>query len=335
MCNKKCGKMWNVICFDLEGPLSPQDNAYEVMGIIENGHKIFEIISRYDDLLALEGRENYEPGDTLALIAPFLVYHKITEQDIKKISDKAILVNGAKELISKLKKKDWKIYIISTSYEQHAYNIGSKLGIGKENIICTSFPLNKYIREFEKEDFYLIEKIEKEILKIAIDDKGIKNLLDKFYWEDLPKKRLGNVIKKMKVVGGKRKVDAVIEIARKLNKRMEEIVVVGDSITDFKMLKTINEKNGLSIVFNGNIYAIPYATIALATTNMEDLMYIIELWEKGGRDLVIKKIKEFEEVAKAHEPFFHLLIDKKNFDDIVKIHRIFRNKVRGKAGRLG
>ena len=79
--------MQNIICFDLEGPLSPQDNAYEVMGLFENGHEIFEVISRYDDLLTIENRENYEPGDTLALIAPFLVYHKITEADITKVSD--------------------------------------------------------------------------------------------------------------------------------------------------------------------------------------------------------------------------------------------------------
>ena len=63
----------NYICFDLEGPLSPQDNAYELMKLFPNGDRIFEVISRYDDLLALEGKEDYEPGDTLSLIVPFLV----------------------------------------------------------------------------------------------------------------------------------------------------------------------------------------------------------------------------------------------------------------------
>jgi len=60
-----------LIFFDLEGPLSPQDNAYEVMGLIPDGHRLFEVISRYDDLLTLEGREDYEPGDTLRLIVPW------------------------------------------------------------------------------------------------------------------------------------------------------------------------------------------------------------------------------------------------------------------------
>ena len=35
----------NVICFDIEGPLSPKDNAYELMKLFPGGGKIFEIIS--------------------------------------------------------------------------------------------------------------------------------------------------------------------------------------------------------------------------------------------------------------------------------------------------
>ncbi len=43
-----------MICFDLEGPLAPQDTAYELMKLFPRGGKIFEVISRYDALLTLE-----------------------------------------------------------------------------------------------------------------------------------------------------------------------------------------------------------------------------------------------------------------------------------------
>ena len=148
--------MPHIVCFDLEGPLSPQDNAYEVMGLFKNGHRIFETISRYDDLLALEGKEDYEAGDTLMLIAPFLVYHCITEDDIKLVSKKAMLVEGAHDLISELKKNAFEPYIISTSYEQHAHSIGSRLGIPVTNIASTRFPLNSYLLEFGDEDVDVI-----------------------------------------------------------------------------------------------------------------------------------------------------------------------------------
>jgi predicted HAD superfamily phosphohydrolase len=42
--------MSKVAFFDLEGPISAQDNAYEVFGLVPNGHEIFEVISKYDDI---------------------------------------------------------------------------------------------------------------------------------------------------------------------------------------------------------------------------------------------------------------------------------------------
>ena len=92
--------MANFICFDLEGPLSPQDNAYELMKLFPNGDRIFKVISRYDDLLTLEEKEDYEPGDTLALIVPFLILHNITENDIASLAVKATFTSGAIDLIS-------------------------------------------------------------------------------------------------------------------------------------------------------------------------------------------------------------------------------------------
>src|SRR4030042_482631 len=100
--------MNNFICFDLEGPLSPQDNAYELMKLFPNGDKIFEIISRYDDLLTLEEKEDYEPGDTLALIVPFLALHNITEDNITTLAANASFTGGADKLIPLLESSGWK-----------------------------------------------------------------------------------------------------------------------------------------------------------------------------------------------------------------------------------
>ena len=110
--------MSRFICFDLEGPLSPQDNAYELMKLFPQGDRIFELISRYDDLLTLEERPNYEPGDTLALIVPFLLYHRMSEEDIRRLAQRAKLVDGASELIFGLHFRRWRVFCISTTYEQ-------------------------------------------------------------------------------------------------------------------------------------------------------------------------------------------------------------------------
>jgi energy-converting hydrogenase A subunit R len=327
-------KMARVICFDLEGPLSPQDNAYEVMGLFENGLRVFETISRYDDLLALEGKEGYEAGDTLALIAPFLVYHGISENDITEVSKKAMLVDGAKELIAQLQEMDWDVHIISTSYEQHAHNIGTQLGVPLENIHCTRFPMDNYLDEFKDEDTSIIANVEKEILEMypPINDMKVKMRLDTFFFSDLTQTPLGHIMFDMEVVGGERKVTAANKVTEVLGIELKDIAVVGDSITDFKMLQATNEAGGLAVAFNANKYAIPYATLGLATTNMMDLLPIISKWDESGRAAVIKSNLERKD---KKEPFIHVILERENFDDIIEIHKKIRNEVRGRAAKLG
>lgn len=326
--------MSKVICFDLEGPLSPQDNAYEVMGLFDNGLRIFETISKYDDLLALEGREGYEAGDTLALIAPFLVHHGISEDSITEVSKKAMLVKGAKELISSLKEKTWGVYIISTSYEQHAYNIGNQIGVPINNISCTSFPLERYEKELEDADKTLIEDVEREILEMfpPINDLKVKIRLDRFFFSDLPENPFGRILDEMSVMGGARKVKAAELIAERNDMGLKDVVAIGDSITDFKMLKAVNDAGGLAVAFNANKYAIPYATVGLATTNMIHLEIILDEWEKGGREGVISA---FSERKDKKQPFIHVLQGRNDFDEVLTVHKKIRNEVRGRAAKLG
>jgi energy-converting hydrogenase A subunit R len=326
--------MPKVICFDLEGPLSPQDNAYEVMGLFDNGLRIFETISRYDDLLALEGRENYEAGDTLSLIAPFLVYHGISEEDVTGISRKAMLVPGARELIADLKNNDWDVYIISTSYEQHAYNIGRQLGVPNDNISCTAFPLDNYRKEFQGEDKTLIADAEKEIVEMypPINDLKLKMRLDRFFFTDLPENPFGRIMREMRVMGGERKVKAAQRIAEEHSLDLKDLVVIGDSITDFKMLRAVNEVEGLAIAFNGNDYAIPHATVGIATTNMKQMKPILEQWEQGGREGVLSAFAGRED---KKEPFIHVITGREDLRKIVEVHKKIRNEVRGRAAKLG
>src|SRR3990172_603251 len=185
--------MTNLIVFDLEGPLSHQDNAYEIMKLFPNGDKLFEVISRYDDLLTLEEREGYEPGDTLALIVPFLILHNISEADITRLAAKAALTGGADQLIAWLEHGGWKVFCITTTYQQYATHITQKLGIYAHNVASTPFPLNKLRITAGKEDTRLLQQAEAEILTMppVADDDRIKQSLDNFFWKKLPTTNLG------------------------------------------------------------------------------------------------------------------------------------------------
>lgn len=314
--------MKKIICFDLEGPLSPQDHAYEVMKLIPDGEKLFEVISRYDDLLTLEDRKDYEPGDTLKLIVPFLFWARVTKTNLRAISREAELIKGAKELIIELQKTGWQVFIISTSYEQHAFNIAQRLDVPRANVFCTRFPLDYYHKNLRERDFLIVDSVKDwivshlwtENLNSGRKDKEIIEFLDRFFWEEVIKDtNFRKSFEAIKVMGGVRKVEALKAIFKKTKVAFKDMVVVGDSITDAKMLKAVKEAGGLAIVFNGNEYALPYGTVGLASANLMDLKKILDVWLKGGRQAV-KRVPHCE---------------------VLKTHQRYRQIVRRDAAKLG
>lgn len=328
----------NLICFDLEGPLAPQDNAYELMKLFPGGDKVFEVISRYDDLLTLEGKPDYEPGDTLALIVPFLVSHGIKERNVVALAEAANLTQGAAELMSQLSSRNWSIFCISTSYEQYASRITGRLGIAYQNVRCTSFPLDQFSQGLPSEEISLVRRTESQIstLRPITDDNKIKQSLDRFFWEELPETNLGKLIEQVRPVGGQRKVEALKQFARTEGKTLADWVVVGDSITDFKMLQAVDQAGGLAIAFNANEYALPYATLGLASTHLSDLWEVLEAWQKGNRLTVEAWVKEKQRQGSfGDRSYYHWLSGVKDLSPILQVHKRIRRLVREEAAKLG
>lgn len=327
----------NFICFGLEGPLSSQNNALELMKLFPNGDKIFEVISRYDNILMLEERENYEPGDKLALIALFLILHNISENDIARLASEATITSGAAELISWLQSSGWKVFCITTTYEQYAIHITNKLGIYAHNVAFTPFPLNKLRSELSESDRKTLHDAENEFLSLnSLSDQQLKQTLDRFYSEKLQGLSIGEAIKAVKPVGGRRKVAALRGFADKYAQPVSKWVVVGDSITDSRILQTVDKAGGLAIAFNGNQYALPYATMSLASTFISNLKDVLQIYQRGQRNAFEKEVKIKEKAGGSGDRgYFHWLSGRKNIDDVIEIHKRIRQLSREDAGKPG
>ena len=328
----------SLICFDLEGPLTPQDNAYELMKLFPRGDRIFEVISRYDDLLALEGRPDYEPGDTLALIAPFLAYHRVEEEQIAAMGRAARLMPGAAALISKLKSQGWHIFCITTSYEQYACAVTQRLSIPGENVACTAFPLTRIRQLLNPDVLALLNQAEGAIANLNpfVDDARIREQLDHLYRQKLPETLSGGIINQVRAVGGRHKVEALQNFSTKLGKPLSRWTVVGDSITDSEMLRSVNKAGGLAIAFNANEYALPYSTLSLASVTLYDLWVALEAWEKGGRRAVERQVREREKPGEnSNRGHFHWLAEGKDITIPLEIHKRIRHLVREESAKLG
>lgn len=319
------------VAFDLEGPLTPHDHAYELMGLFPGGDRIFEVISHYDDLLTLEGRPGYEPGDTLALIAPFLLLHSIGIETVTRLARENGFVRGAPKTIATLRQAGWEVALITTTYAQYAKTLAGRLHIRLGLVYATEFPLGDPNFAVPPLDLLPVTQMEARMrsLKTGRDDKQIKHLLDQFYWKDLPLSPLGPLMSVVKPVGGWRKVSALQWLAPV---PLSQVAVVGDSITDGRMLETVDRAGGLAVAFNANQYALPYATCGLASTHISDILPLLEEWRQGGREAARQWAAQQQ--GTEHRKNYQWLA-RGGWEAALPLHREIRRLVRSRAAILG
>ncbi len=93
---------------------------------------------------------------------------------------------------------------------------------------------------------------------------------------------------------------------------------------------------GLAIAFNANEYALPYATMSIASTSISNLMDMSEAWQKGQRTRVEKVVKEKGKFGGTGDRgYFHWLSGSKDIDEVIEVHKRIRRLVREEAGKLG
>jgi len=288
---------------DWEGPWVIADHAFEVTKRgIPNGGKLFSIISEYDDYLAyVKKKVGYEPGDTLALIAPFLIAHDLNSNFLIKVAkDNANFIDGALKAISIITEMGYPLRIISTSYCQYVYETASIAGISNVHVKCTYFDIDKYINKVNKNDKKFLRKKAQEIAKYpplgisaTVTEKELSetaleaiHALDNLFWEELPKTSFREVLDTVKPLGGFRKYQALLDFLKEEKKELQECEAIGDSITDWVMLMKTKEAGGLAISFNGNEYAIRNSNIAVISETCLITPIVIDVFRKKGLSAV-------------------------------------------------
>ncbi len=337
-----------VFISDCEGPISINDNAFELAGIfIEDGEKFFTILSKYDDILVDEiKREGYYAGGTLKLIVPFLKAYGATNGSIVDFSmENVLLLPGAKDTLQFIN-STMPSFIVSTSYEQYIRALCDLIKFPYENTYSTKLDMDKYSIDDEDKEKLM------EFRKIILKNPDFE-VLNKIFWEDIPKMKISKIIEEVNPVGGEGKKEAVMDILSKFGFENSDVMYVGDSITDVEPLRFAKEHGGLAISFNGNEYAIKESEIAIMADNTVITAIIADLFNRFGKDEVIKFINSYmdnTEDALNNYPVNEKLkgaikqvnlpkiaiVNNENFEALAAESKTFRRLVRGELiGALG
>lgn len=320
----------------------------------------FDIVSMWVAHDTEKNHPVFEPGDTLALIVPHLLVHGVTDQDMYFEAKSVTVAPGIADHIKAMKNSFSRVGIVSTAYEHLAKFYGPQVGIRDSDIASTKISLNDLRNEFisgsviravlNAEDAL---KNLKEVVEVAINDfregmslneifgrdstKPIDDVLCELYFSRLPRFDYP-ATDIVKVTGGDRKVDRIKEVVKEENAHLEDVVYVGDSITDDKAHQFVKENGGLSIAVNGDEFAIRNANVAIATEDMRGIKQITDAWQSGGLEKVrdLDSDNQFiggkERVGECGSYMSEITIVKpENVKNIAKIHAKYRSSVRTSA----
>jgi len=360
--------MKKVFISDCEGPISKNDNAFELTAhYVPNGERLFTVISRYDDVLAdVVKKPGYKAGDTLKLILPFLKAYGVTDRKMRSFSAKTLLlIADIKESLAFIRKVAH-AFIVSTSYEHYIRALCQAINFPFKNVYCTKVKMDKY--SLCQKERNRLRELAAEIAKMPVIEipKGASSIrdfpkqhqqiirrLDEIFWEEIAKMEIGKVFNGVNPVGGREKAEAVMQIAKNLGVSLSRVVYVGDSITDVEAFKTVRGGGGLTISFNGNEYAIREAEIAIMSEKALVTALLTAVFCKFGKEGVFElvnnwsfeRLKELDVDTELKNRFFkacgeklpHVeIVTAANMERLAKESTAFRKTVRGEAiGRLG
>jgi energy-converting hydrogenase A subunit R len=263
---------------DCEGPISKNDNAYELTEhFVLEGDRFFALISRYDDVQAdIVKRHGYKAGDTLRLILPFLKAYGATSEKMRKFSTEHILlVLGAKDTL-RFVRGVMPSFVVSTSYEQYMRALCDVVDFPYRNVHCTRLDIDRY--RIGEEEAERLRRLRKEIVAMpmiqipadatSIDDFSVRDKetierLDEIFWEEISAMDSGRMLGEVNPVGGSEKARAVQQIVRETGGDLSETIYFGDSITDIQPFRLVKDQGGLTVSFNGNSYAVREAEVAV------------------------------------------------------------------------
>ncbi|MCL5122896.1 MAG: energy-converting hydrogenase A, subunit R [Deltaproteobacteria bacterium] len=300
-----------VFVTDCEGPVTKNDNAAELAeAFIPEGESLFRKISIYDDYLAEIARKpGYKAGNTLKLILPFLKAFGVDDRSMRKFSRRNIqMIPFADKVLGKIHSLA-PSYIVSTSYSPYIQGVCDVIGFPLDCTFSTQVTLDNF--DLSDMDKKVIRDAHKRILELPdikipevshnesdMDEKDLEIIghLNKFFWYEFPNLEIYNLVESVNPIGGLEKAQAINEIVEVEGSSIENVVYVGDSITDVEAFRLVRNGGGLAVSFNGNNWAVREAMIALTGSNALVIEWIATAFILFGpdslTDLMIQRVTD-------------------------------------------
>jgi len=289
---------------DCEGPLALNDNAFELCrDFLPDGARFFTQLRNYGEYLVnLAPKPEYQAGDTVKLILPFLKATGLTNDRIADYSRQHLsLVPKAEETYRFLHTLNFPIFAVSASCRPFAEAVTARLGFNPERLYCTEASLDSYeLSDTEARELHRLlgRIVAAPAIELPPEAKCREDLapevqetialMDTIFWETIPGMNIGRIYRDVKSMGGAAKAQALEDSLAKTGLAMSNLMFVGDSIADVPALRKVRAEGGVALSFNGNRHAIEAAEIIVVADTAWPVALLVAVFLQWGKEGVVE-----------------------------------------------
>jgi predicted HAD superfamily phosphohydrolase len=339
-----------LIC-SCKGFLQYNDSSRDLCGrFVDHGEKLYDLISRYDDLVAYAlNRSDGRSGSTARFAVPFLKAYGVTDfTAMECCRDSMKLMTESKRVMKHLT-ETLPTFITTSSYEHNVINLCDAIGFPRVMVDCGDVGFDEQmmnrqearaIREMASKITSLRMPSQEHTLgvpyKFKQEEVDLVTTLDGIFNDKLKDTPGARVMRQYRTVGANEKAYFLIDLRKRTGIDFDGTAYVGGDITDIHALDTVRDRGGLALSFNGCDLSVRRSNIAVMSRDCtvaavlvqefynEGIEAVFDLVENWNRESLEKKdfpdpylMSAMLNANKKKLPEVHI-VDRDNMDEIAK-----------------
>jgi predicted HAD superfamily phosphohydrolase len=285
----------------IEGPVVLNDIAFELCRefVAPAGDRFLRQIRLYVDIMGdVLQKPGYLPGTAAKFVLPFLKAAGLTNARMQEFSRQNLkFMPGARGAYRFFIHLGVPVFLLSTSYRPFALALAQELKIAEDRVCATDVDLDRYsLAEAEKIE---LERLKKAILETPDLPAGVsgatartlpaqvKDTIDQFdriFTETIPAMGIGRLLEDAATVGDAEKLAAVKGSFGQTKLALENVLYVGDNVTDAEAFEAVAGGGGVGISFNGAPEAAGTAQVIVVSDSAWSVALLASIYRRWGKE---------------------------------------------------
>lgn len=326
---------------------------------ISNGDKLYDMISRYDDIVAyVLNRSEGRAGNTARFVAPFLKAFGMTDYKALEYTKEKLTMMPEAKRVMKYLMETMPTFVVTSSYEHNAMNICDEINLPLAAACYAEIDFDDY--DVGRQEAKVVRDLAHRItdlkyprhvyelnvpVRLQKDEVDMVRTLDDIFGEKMHSLYASDMMRNMKSVGANEKAHYLIDLRRRTQIDFEGTAYIGGDITDIHVLDAIRDRGGLALSFNGCDFAVRKSNIAVMSRDCtvaavlaqefynEGIEAVFDLVENWNRETLKKKdfpdpnlMRTMLESNPKKLPEVYI-VNNDNMDEIAKKSDAYRKKL--------